>query len=238
MNIGTYASCALAGLSIGDDDSCVPAEVLAGLNLGAAKHCGNHLCVAAYGDALVESIEIVVVEGEAHGEALNDKGRELSAGAAPLLLGVAFDELLVNVRAHQRDGLLLEVLGVGNAGLAALGLDLLGSFLGSYHAPHLIEGVHVEWERVELAVKIGNRGIGESVESGEFLHVIPDFSVVGVEDVGAVLVDVDFLYVFGVDITGYIWAAVDDQDFLAGGSGFVSEDCTVKTGADYEIIIF
>ena len=43
------------------------------------------------------------------------KGRQLGAGAAPLLLGVAFDELLVDVGAHEVDGLLFQVFRLGGA---------------------------------------------------------------------------------------------------------------------------
>nr|WP_330364978.1 hypothetical protein [Oribacterium sp. NK2B42] len=87
-------------------------------------------------------------------------------------------------------------------------------------------------------MEIGNRGVGEAIERSEFLYVVPDFSVVCVEDVGTVFVDMDLLYVFGVDITRNVRAPVDDQDFFAGGCGFVGEDCAVKAGADYQIIIF
>ena len=70
-------------------------------HLGALQHVFHHGGVAAVGDALIQGVEIVVVVGKTHRQALDDKGRQLSAGAAPLLAGVALDELFVDVGAHQ-----------------------------------------------------------------------------------------------------------------------------------------
>ena len=52
--------------------------------LNALQHIGHHLGVAAVRDALVEGVEIVVVEGQAHRQPLDDKGGQFVAGAAPL----------------------------------------------------------------------------------------------------------------------------------------------------------
>ena len=72
-------------------------------HLDAVQQVGNHLGVAADWDALIQGIEIVVVKGQAHGQALDDEGGQIFAVAAPLLLGVALDELLIDVTAHERD---------------------------------------------------------------------------------------------------------------------------------------
>ena len=72
-------------------------------HLDAVQQVGNHLGVAADWDSLIQGIEIVVVKGQAHGQALDDEGGQIFAVAAPLLLGVALDELLIDVTAHERD---------------------------------------------------------------------------------------------------------------------------------------
>ena len=54
---------------------------------------------------------------------------------------------------------------------------------------------------------------------------------------GTVLVDVDTLDVFGVDVARNVRALVHDENALAMGFGFVSKNGTVQAGADYEIII-
>ena len=72
-------------------------------HLDAVQQVGNHLGVAADWDSLIQGIEIVVVKGQAHGQTLDDEGGQIFAVAAPLLLGVALDELLIDVTAHERD---------------------------------------------------------------------------------------------------------------------------------------
>ena len=89
------------------------------------------------GNALIQRVEIVVVKGQPHRQALDDKCRQVLAVAAPLLFGVALDELLINVAAHKGDGLLLKVLRlVGD--LAALLLNFGGCLLRCDDAPHFI----------------------------------------------------------------------------------------------------
>ena len=73
----------------------------AAADLDALEHVGDHLGVAAHGDALVAVVEVVVVVGEAAGEALDDARGQVLAVAAPLLLGVALHERLEDVAAHE-----------------------------------------------------------------------------------------------------------------------------------------
>ena len=206
-------------------------------NLDAIEHIGHHFGVAAHGDALVQSVEVVVIEGEADRQTLDDEGGQVLAVAAPLLLGVALDQLLIDVGANEGDGLLLQILGLGDAGGALLLLDLGLGLLRRDHTPHLIKGIHVEGQRIELALVIGHGGVGEPVEGGELVDVVPDLGVVGVEDVSAVDVDVDALHLFGVDVAGDVGALVDDQNLLAGVSGGAGAHSTVQAGADDQIII-
>ncbi len=78
----------------------------------ASEEGRGEAVVSADGYALVEVVEVVVVEGHAHGQSLDYEGGELGAGAPPLLFGVAFDELLVDVAAYEAEGLLFEVAGL------------------------------------------------------------------------------------------------------------------------------
>ena len=103
-------------------------------HLDAVQQVGNHLGVAADGDALIQRVEIVVVKGQPHRQALDDKSRQVLAVAAPLLFGVALDELLINVAAYKGDGLLLKVLRlVGD--LTTLLLNFGGCLLRCDDAP-------------------------------------------------------------------------------------------------------
>lgn len=205
----------------------------AAAHLDALEHVGDHLGVAAHGDALVAVVEVVVVVGEAAGEALYDARGQVLAVAAPLLLGVALHERLEDVAADERQRLLLEVLRLADV----LGGHLLGDLgLGVGRRddarPHLGEGVHVEGHVVHAAAEVGDRRVDIIVELGEAVDVVPDVLHGGVEDMRAVAVDLDALDVLGVDVAGDVIAAIDDQDRLAGALGGVGEDGAREAGAD------
>ena len=206
-------------------------------HLDAVQKIGDHLGVAADGNALIQRVEIVVVKGQPHRQALDDKSRQVLAVAAPLLFGVALDELLINVAAHKGDGLLLKVLRlVGD--LTALLLDLGGCLLRRDDAPHLIKGIHVEGQRIQFTPIVGNRRVRKAVELGKPGDIVPDLFVVGVEDVRTILMDVDTLDVLGINVARNVGALIHDQHGFAVDLGLMGEDGTVQTGADYQIIIF
>ena len=54
--------------------------------------------------------EVIVVVGIAYWQAADDKRWQFPAWAAPLLFRVALDELLVNIRTYQGNGLLFQIL--------------------------------------------------------------------------------------------------------------------------------
>lgn len=212
----------------------------AAAHLDALEHVGDHLGVAAHGDALVAVVEVVVVVGEAAGEALDDARGQVAAVAAPLLLGVALHERLEDVAADERQRLLLEVCRLadvlGGHLLGDLGLGL-GVCRRDDARPHLGEGIHVEGHVVHAAAEVGDRRVDVVVELGEAVDVVPDVLHRGVEDMRTVAVDLDALDVLGIDVAGDVVAAVDDQDRLAGALGGVGEDGARETGADDEVIV-
>lgn len=210
----------------------------AAAHFDALEHVGDHLGVAAHGDALIAVVEVVVVVGKAAGKALDDARGQVLAVAAPLLLGVALHERLEDVAADERQRLLLQVLRLADV----LGGHLLGDLgLGVRRRddarPHLGEGVHVEGHVVHVAVEVGDRRVDVVVELGEAVDVVPDVLHGGVEDVRAVAVDLDALDVLGVDVAGNVVAAIDDQDRLAGALGGIGKDGARKAGTDNEVIV-
>lgn len=56
---------------------------------------------------------------------------------------------------------------------------------------------------------------GEANEGGEAVHVVQELRIVGVEDVGAVLLHVDALYVLGEYVAGDVVPPVDRQRGLS-----------------------
>ena len=206
-------------------------------HLDALQHLFHHGGIAAIGDALIQRVEIVVVVGKADRQAFDDESRQFGAGAAPLLAGVAFDELFVDVRAHQTDGLLLKIFRVGDARFPLLLLDLCLGLGGGHHTPHLIEGVHIEGQIVDLAVIVGNGAVGVAVELRKLVHILPHCLAAGVENVGPIAVDLNALHFLGVDIPGNVAALINHKACFARLFCFLGEHRTVKACAYDEIIV-
>ena len=205
-------------------------------HLDALQQIFHQPGIAADGDALIERVEVVVVEGQAHGQALDDEAGQLVAGTAPLLLRVTLDELFIDVRAHQRNGLLLQIFRLRDARGCPLLRDFRRGLLRGDNAPHLIEGIHVEGQAVELALVIRHRGIGEAVEGHEPVDILPHRFIIGVEDVRTVPVDVDALHLLRVDIPGDVRPLVDDKDGFASGFRLPGEDGAEEPGADDQVV--
>lgn len=194
-------------------------EVHTRAGLDACKQAVDELVVAADGDALVLVVEVVVVENKAHREALDDECRQVLAAAAPLLLGVFLNELFEDVPAHERERLFFEVRGFaavqGGKRFGFLFLDFRLRLCRGQNTPHLVEGVHVERQVVKFPLVVGDGAVRVAVEFYDGIHEVPHPLVAGMEDVRTVLVYVDSLDVFAIDVTAQLRALVDDEAFLA-----------------------
>ena len=224
--------------------AAVGKEVGVQSGLNAVEQSVNEFVVAANGYALEGVVEVVVVEHEPHGQTLDDERRQLGAFPPPLFLGVAFDESLVDVFSHEQQGLLFEVGGLGLALLveplehfAALLLNLAAGFVGCQHAPHLVEGVHVERQIVEAPLVVGHRRIDVMVEGYDVVDKIPHLGIGCVEDVGTVFVYVDARYVLTIEVSAQMRPLVNDQASLACLAGLVGKDAAEESGTDNEEIV-
>ena len=71
--------------------------------------------------------------------------------------------------------------------------------------------VHVEWHGIEIALVIDHRRVCETVEVNKACDIVPYLFVIGMENVCTVLVYIDALDFFCIDISAYIgafWAIV------------------------------
>lgn len=84
---------------------------------------------------------------------------------------------------------------------------------------------------------IGHRGIGIAVEFPELVYVIPNSFVIGMENVGPILMDRDALDIVGVDISGDVVPLLQDQHGLPGFFCLVGEHRPEKPCADDQIIV-
>lgn len=205
-------------------------------HLDAVEQCFDQLIVAANGDALIAVIEVVVVKRIADRQTLDDECRQLRAAAAPLLLRVALDELRVDIRADERDGLLLEVLRLALDCLALLRDDCLG-LRRRHDVPELAERVHIEWQIVEMTLIVRHRRVDEVIKGDESVDIRPDILIARVEDVRAILVDVDAILLLAIDIAADMLPTLQHQDRLTRLLRLMCKDRAEKTTANNQIII-
>ena len=134
--------------------------------------------------------------------------RQLRAAAAPLLLRVALDELRVDIRTDERDGLFLEVLRLAFDRLALFCDDCL-RLRRRHDVPELAERIHVERQIVEMALIVRHRRVDEIVKGDELVDIRPDILIARVEDVCTIFVDVDAILLLAVDIAADMIASTD-----------------------------
>ena len=119
----------------------------------------------------------------------------------------------------------------------ALLFDLGRSFLRRDHSPHFIKGIHIERQRIQLTVIVGDRAVGEPVEFSKPGNIIPDFFIVGMENMGTVFMHVDAFHVFCINIAGNIGPLVNDKDRLACRFCLLGKNSAEQTGAYNQIIL-
>ena len=169
--------------------------------------------VAVGGQALPRVLEVAVVVVKAHGQALDDGGRQLGRVGLPLLAGVVLDERLVQRAADELNALVVQVLRVGTGQLARLLFNQgLGFGRRVMRMEELVDGAEVDGQRVDLAVMGGVHAVHVVREARETVHVVPDALVGGVEQVRAVLVDLraGFLIHVRVGVATDVIADIDD----------------------------
>ena len=207
-----------------------------GADFNAVEQGFDQLVIAADRDALIAVIEVIVVERIAHRQALDDEGGQLRAAAAPLLLRIALDELRIDIRADERDGLLLEIPRLTLDDLALLrdnGLRLRWR----HDIPELAERVHIERQIVEMALIIRDRRIDEVVEPHKLVDIRPDLLIARVENVRAILVDVDAILFLAVDIAADMPAALQHQHRHPRPLHLMRKDRAKKAAAYNQIIV-
>ncbi len=115
--------------------------------------------------------------------------------------------------------------------------DLGLGFGRGHHTPHLIEGVHVEGQIVDLAMVVGHRAVGVAVELCKLVHILPHSLVVGVEDMCTVAVDIDALHRLRVDIACNVAALIDHKALLACLFCFLGKHRTIKACTYDQVIV-
>ena len=174
--------------------------VYASADLAALKQPFNQSVVAVHRYALIRIVKVIIVVGIAHWKAADNKARKISAVSSPLLFRIALHQLLVDIRAHQADGLLLQVLRLA-LNHRPLPLNNFPGLLRSGDIPHPAEGIHVERHVVYLPLIIGYRAVGIPVKLCKLVDKVPYLPVRSMENVGAVAVYPDPFRLLAVNIS-------------------------------------
>ena len=82
-----------------------------------------------------------------------------------------------------------------------------------------------------------DRAVREAVEGRKAVDVIPYVVPVRVENVRSVAVNVYSVYALGVDVSGDMLAAVDDEDSFSAPRRLTRKACAEEPGADDKLIV-
>ena len=205
-------------------------------HLTACKQLVNDHIIAAHGDPLVQIVEIIVVVGIAHREALDDKRRKVLTFPSPLLFRIALDQLLVDMGPNQADGLLLQVFGLALYDLSLFLYDLF-CLLRRGDPPHTAEGIHIKRHIVHLALIIGHRAVGIAVEFSQAVDKIPNLPAAGMEDMGAVFMDMDALGLFTVNVPAQMIPFFQHQTFFSLFSCKIREHSGKQAAPHQQIVV-
>ena len=205
-------------------------------DLDAIEQGIDQLVITANRDALIAVVEIVVVERIAYRQPPDDERWELRTSAAPLLLRVTLDQLRVDIRADERNRLLLEVPRLARDGPPLLHDD--GPRLRRrYDVPELTERIHIERQVVEMPLIVRHRRIHEIVELDEPVDVLPDIPVARMEDMCPILMDMDAIPFLTVHIAARMRAPLHDQHRLSRRPRLMREHSPEKPAANDQILV-
>lgn len=146
----------------------------------------------------------------------------------PLFFGVSLDKLIIDVTHDLRKGLFLQVSGFSSALLALL-LDLSSSLLRSHHTSHFIECVHIESQGVQLTFVVRNMRVVKAVKGTELIEIVPHLGVIRMENMHAILMEIDILHFFRMNISINIVSLVYHKDFIAFFRSLTSTNRSVKS---------
>lgn len=218
----------------------VPGGAEADRDVFMIEHAFEHGGVAVQRNALPAVLEIAVVAAHVHRHAPRDCGIEVFGFHAPLLHGVEEKHLLIDVF---REEVEVGIVGFaqfenGHLFVEAEALDEFfleagGESFGEYPA----DGIQVERNGHELTVDEAEHPVHVGMPFGEAGNEVPGGLHVGVEDVGAVLVDADAVFVAViVAVAAYVRLLVDDKNLLAAFGKRAGHGCAGNAGSDNDVL--
>ena len=96
----------------------------------------------------------------------------------------------------------------------------------------------MERQIIEFAFVVCHRRVGVAVELNDRVNEVPHLFIGCMEDVSPILMYVDALYVFAIDIATEMWSLIYHQTSFTLLMSQMGECGTEESGANYKIIIF
>ena len=211
-------------------------EVLRQFHGDIGKNIFHQLGIARLGNSLVQGIKIVIIIGQAHRKSFDNGSRKILTIPAPLLFGIALNQFLIDFSTYQGNGLLFQILRLANPCSLPLCLNFLLGLLRTGNPPHPIEGIHIKGEGVDFSLIVGNGGIGKAIKFRKAIHILPNLFIVGMENVGTVVMNHDAILLVAVNISPDMIPLVNDQNFFPPFLCLSCKNSAKKSRTYYQII--
>lgn len=152
--------------------------------------------------------------------------------------------MFIEVPSDKQQGLFLQIPRFVNPlrlhsfnSLLPLTFNTLACLFGSDDAPHLVERIHIKRKIEEAALIVGNGRIGIAVERREASDKAPHLLVGSMEDMRTILVYVDIVYAFAMNISTSVLALVNHEATFPTLVHEMGKGGSKKAGAHDEIVV-
>ena len=85
---------------------------------------------------------------------------------------------------------------------------------------------------------ISHRRISETVEFSKPVDIVPNFLIIGMKNMGPILMHLNSFYIFGINISSDMSPFIYDKNFLSHVSRLTGKYSTEKAASYHQIIVF
>ena len=206
-------------------------------NLGSVQHLLNHSGITACWNSLIAVGKVIIIISKAQRKPFNNKGRKLTALSSPLLLGITLHQLLIDIPAGKLQCLLFQILRFINSQLCDLFFDFRLCFGRCLNPPELTERIHIKWKIIDLILINCHRRIYKMIKLRKLLHIIPDLSIRGMENMCPIFMHLNSTHFACINITCQMIPLVNHKARFPLLSHLVRKDRAKQPGPYDQIIV-
>jgi hypothetical protein len=100
-----------------------------------------------------------------------------------------------------------------------------------------MKGIHIEREIVELTIVISNRTVGIAIKGDDVVDKIPNLSIVGMEDMCAIGMDIDSFYLFTIEVSAQMRSLINNETGFSGLLRAIGKCSTVQSCSYNDIVV-